>query len=290
MIERLQLACPEFQASSILARTGKCLLIRGTLAGQLAVAKYLVEPDAYWSTRFVKEIRWYRLFMQHTPPVAIPRLLFADEMLALSVLEFLEGQPLGRTRYATQALPPGQIETLLTELSRLHSWRVPPAQSLSALVADYRDKFQSYAVRGSLSADDSSNLTQLLGRDQWAPEFNHGDLLPSNCLALGSGLALIDWEFAGYYLPGYDLALLWALLQADSVARRCIIELVRRRGTAAERAFVINQMRVIAREISIHQKETGGASHEERIRWLEVDRDAVRASMQAHLAANMGQY
>jgi hypothetical protein len=49
-------------------------------------------------------------------------------------------------------------------------------------------------------------------------------------------------------------------------------------------------MRVIAREISIHQKETGGASHEERIRWLEVDRDAVRASMQAHLAANMGQY
>jgi aminoglycoside phosphotransferase (APT) family kinase protein len=285
VIERLHIACPEFQVSSILARTGKCLLIRGTLAGQLAVAKYLVEPDAYWSTRFVNEIRWYRLFMQHTPPVAIPRLLFADEMLALSVLEFLEGQPLGRTRYAAQPLPPGQIETLLAELSRLHSWRVPQAPSLSELVADYHEKVQGYADRGFLSADDCSNLAHLLGRDQSVPEFNHGDLLPSNCLALASRLALIDWEFAGYYLPGFDLALLWTLLHADSAARRRIIEVVQQRGAAAERAFLINQMRVIAREINIHQKAHGAIPYDPRIRGLEADRDAVRMRMRAHVAA-----
>jgi aminoglycoside phosphotransferase (APT) family kinase protein len=288
VIERLQLACPEFQASSILARTGKCLLIRGTLAGIAAVAKCLVEPDAYWSTHFAKEIRWYRLFTQHTPPVAIPRLLFADEALGLSVLEFLEGQPLCRTRYATQPLPPRQIDTLVTELSRLHSWRVPQLPSSSELVADYREKFRSYADRGFLSAADCSDLMQLLGRDQSDPEFNHGDLLLSNCLALGAGLALIDWEFAGYYLPGYDLALLWTLLQADSAARRCIIETVRRRGAAAERAFFINQMRVIVREIRIHQKEAGVAIHDDRVRRLLADCDAVRASIRTHLVDYRG--
>jgi aminoglycoside phosphotransferase (APT) family kinase protein len=260
------------------------------LADHAAVAKCLIDPDPYWSARFVAEIRWYRLFEQHAPPVAVPRLLFADEALALSVVEFLEGQPLVRTRYPAQPLPPRQIETLLAELSRLHSWRVPQAPSLGELVADYREKFQSYAARGFLTVDDCSNLSLLLDRERWTPEFNHGDLLLSNCLALGSGLALIDWEFAGYYFPGYDLALLWTLLQADSAARRCIIEVVQQRGAAAERAFVINRMRVIAREINIHQKETGGTTHDQQIRWLEADRDAVRASMQAHLAANMGQY
>jgi hypothetical protein len=184
-LERLQEACPQFSASSVLARTGKCLLVRGILAGQAAIAKCLVDPNPYWQARFVEEIGWYRFFEQQAPPVITPRLLFAEQALAISVLEFLEGQPLGQTRYVAQPLPPHEVDTLLAQLRRLHSWRAPQTRSLSEIVASYREKFQSYASRGFLSVDDCFNLGLLLKRDRSAPEFNHGDLLPSNCLALG---------------------------------------------------------------------------------------------------------
>ena len=283
--ERLKSVCPEFEANVFLARTGKCLLIRGILAGLPAVAKCLVEPDPYWSARFLEEIRWYRLFERRPPPVVVPRLLFADEARAISILELLHGQPLNNNRYVAQPLPLSQVETLLAQLARLHSWHVPQAQSTSEVVAEYHEKFQGYAERGLLNANDCSVLATLLEREESTPEFNHGDVLPSNCLALGSGLALIDWEFAGYYLPGYDLALLWTLLRADSAARRRIEAVVQQQGLAAERTFVINQMRVIAREINIHRKQIGGATHDQRISWLETDRDTVRVLMQAYATA-----
>jgi Phosphotransferase enzyme family len=282
--EHVGRVCAAFRANSLLARTGKCLIITGTLAGRAAIAKCLFDPDPYWRARFVAEIGWYRVFEQHVPPVAVPRLLFADETQFVSILELLDGAPLSRARYVSQPQPPDRIAALLAELARLHGWSRPHPPAWSEIAAGYREKFQRYASRGLLSADDCSNLDILLGRARSAPEFNHGDMLLSNCLALGSQLALIDWEFAGYYLPGYDLALLWTLLQADDHARHRIVEAVQQRGAAAQSAFVVNQMRVLAREIKIHQKEGRGTDDAARLRWLEADRDAVRVFIQTHLA------
>ena len=143
-IERLRLICPEFVIGNVLARTGKCLLIRGALADQVAVAKLLDEPDPYWQARFVREIRWYRFFERHAPPVLVPRLLFANEALAINVLEFLEGQPLDQTRYPTPPLPPSQIEALLDQLARLHNWHMPATPALADIVA------VNFAFLGSL--------------------------------------------------------------------------------------------------------------------------------------------
>ena len=183
-LEQLQMVCPEFlanSANSFLARTGKCLLVRGSLAGQAAIAKCLVDPNPYWQERFAEEIGWYRFFEQQPPPVIIPRLLFADQALSISILEFLEGQPLDQSRYVAQPLPPQQVEALLAQLARLHSWRAPQTRSLSEIVAGYREKFQSYMGSGFLSAVDCLHLDRLLERERSAPEFNHGDPLPSNC-------------------------------------------------------------------------------------------------------------
>jgi hypothetical protein len=282
-LERLRLVCPAFRPGGLLAQTGKCVLLAGSLDGQAAVAKCLLDPDPYWRARFAAEISWYRVFEQHPPPVRVPRLLFADAAQALSVLQALDGEPLGRARYAARPLPPDRAVALLAELERLHSWRPAQPPSSSQIAADYREKFQGYLARGVIGADDYASLDRLLDMPGPAPEFSHGDMLLSNCLALDSGLALIDWEFAGYYLPGYDLALLWALLHADELARRQIIETARRHGLAAERAFLVNQMRVLAREIKIHRKE-GHSSGDERLGRLEADRDAVRVRLQAHLA------
>ncbi|MEP3048334.1 MAG: choline/ethanolamine kinase family protein [Roseibium sp.] len=40
---------------------------------------------------------------------------------------------------------------------------------------------------------------------------SHGDLSPGNCLAVGSGIWLIDWEYSGMSLPAWDLA--YAILE-----------------------------------------------------------------------------
>ena len=41
-------------------------------------------------------------------------------------------------------------------------------------------------------------------------EFSHGDITAGNVLRDGEGnLAVIDWEWAGLYPVGYDLAFLW---------------------------------------------------------------------------------
>lgn len=40
---------------------------------------------------------------------------------------------------------------------------------------------------------------------------SHGDLSPGNCLSVGSGIWLIDWEYSGMSLPAWDLA--YAILE-----------------------------------------------------------------------------
>ncbi len=61
-------------------------------------------------------------------------------------------------------------------------------------------------------------------------QFCHGDALLSNILLSPTGPVLVDWEHAGWYLPGYDLATLWAVLGDAPVARRQISQLAQARG------------------------------------------------------------
>jgi hypothetical protein len=60
---------------------------------------------------------------------------------------------------------------------------------------------------------------------------------------------LVDWEHAGWYLPGYDLATLWTVLGDDPAARRQISQLAQAAGPAARDAFLVNLMLVLTREI-----------------------------------------
>lgn len=98
-----------------------------------------------------------------------------------------------------------------------------------------------------------------------------------------SGPVLLDWEQAGWYLPGYDLAVLWSVLSGDTAARRQISQLAQVGGTVARDAFLVNLVLVLMRELRIY--DVPGAGEEQRlmIRRLYDDaalaRRAVRAAV-----------
>lgn len=84
-------------------------------------------------------------------------------------------------------------------------------------------------------------------------QFCHGDALLSNILLSPAGPVLVDWEHAGWYLPGYDLATLWAVLGDAPLARRQISQLAQQAGPASRDAFLVNLMIVLTREIRTYE-------------------------------------
>ena len=68
-----------------------------------------------------------------------------------------------------------------------------------------------------------------------------------------AGPAIVDWEHAGWYLPGYDLATLWSVLGDAPIARRQISQLAQAQGPSARDSFLVNLMLVLTREIRTYE-------------------------------------
>jgi len=121
---------------------------------------------------------------------------------------------------------------------------------------------------------------------QAGPErcFAHGDVLPGN-IRLPAGpatpgqVALLDWEFAGYYLPGLDLALLWVLLGAAPPARDLIDARIADAGPATRAAFTVNVAMVLTREIRVHREADPGPWRDQRLTALSRDWSELRANV-----------
>jgi hypothetical protein len=73
---------------------------------------------------------------------------------------------------------------------------------------------------------------------------------------------LVDWEHAGWYLPGYDLATLWAVMGDAPAVRRQISQLAQAAGPAARDAFLVNLMLVLTREIRTYETAVQRAMRE----------------------------
>jgi hypothetical protein len=139
-------------------------------------------------------------------------------------------------------------------LNALHRWRPRQNVAASGIVEEYASRLQRYLASGALALD-PSQMAQILDSLHGANrkfEFNHGDLLLSNCMLNRGCMTLIDWEFSGYYLPGYDLALLWLLLANDQGARTQVEQQVINRAPDYRQSFAINRFLLIGRETRIH--------------------------------------
>lgn len=250
--------CPEFNPVQVLRRSGRSVLLVGTTGRTTAVAKCLLDHSPAWTERFRHEIASYRAFVRHRPPVRAPRLIAADPDHCALVIERMPGRVAALTRHPTEAPPRADLRAVLGAVKRVNDWQ-PPADVFETPL-DYSSRISRYHALGLLTDRDLDDLQKLLhgfaqatGGRQSRRQFCHGDALLSNILLSPAGPVLVDWEHAGWYLPGYDLATLWAVLGDAPAARREISKLAQASGTAARDAFLVNLMLVLTREIRTYE-------------------------------------
>ncbi|MFJ2902171.1 aminoglycoside phosphotransferase family protein [Streptomyces sp. NPDC087212] len=249
--------CPEFAPVQVLRRSGRSVLLVGTTGRTTAVAKCLLDHSPVWAERVQHEIAAYRSFVRHRPPVRVPRLIAADPDNCTLVIERMPGRVAALQRHPVEAPPRADIRAALGAICRLNTWR-PPAGTFGAPL-DYAARIARYHELGLLTDRDLGDLQKLLhgiahaaGR-QGMGQFCHGDALLSNMLLSPAGSVLVDWEHAGWYLPGYDLATLWAVLGDAPGARRQISQLAQDGGPARRDAFLVNLMLILTREIRTYE-------------------------------------
>ncbi|MFJ4900935.1 aminoglycoside phosphotransferase family protein [Streptomyces sp. NPDC088727] len=249
--------CPEFNPVQVLRRSGRSVLLVGSTGRATAVAKCLLDHSPAWSERFRHEIAAYRAFVRHRPPVRVPRLIAADPENCTLVIERMPGRVAALTRHPSEAPPRADLRAVLGAVSRVNAWRPPPGLFEAPL--DYAARINRYHELGLFTDRDLGDLQKLLhglahaGGRQGMGQFCHGDALLSNILLSPTGPVLVDWEHAGWYLPGYDLATLWTVLGDAPVARRQISQLAQVAGPAARDAFLVNLMLVLTREIRTYE-------------------------------------
>ncbi|WP_031081333.1 MULTISPECIES: aminoglycoside phosphotransferase family protein [unclassified Streptomyces] len=258
--------CPEFSPVQVLRRSGRSVLLVGTTGRSTAVAKCLVDHSPAWAERSRHEIGAYRSFVRHRPPVRVPRLIAADPDNGTLVIERMPGRVAALQRHPLEAPPRADIRAAIGAVCRLNAWR-PPAGTFDAPL-DYAARISRYHELGLLTDRDLGDLQKLLhgiahaGGRQGLGQFCHGDALLSNVLMSPAGPVLVDWEHAGWYLPGYDLATLWAVLGDAPEARRQISQIAQATGTAARDAFLVNLMLVLTREIRTYETAVQRSMHD----------------------------
>jgi hypothetical protein len=150
-------------------------------------------------------------------------------------------------------------------------------------VFGYRDRIVRYHATGYFTEDDRHALERLLARCGKPWQLNHGDPLPGNMIRLRSGeWALLDLEFTGLFLPGFDLAMLGVLLAGTPGAAELLEDVACRRGH--EDAYLVNLAVVLSRERRIHRTLPRG--HPLRVARLPaIDAAWARASQRLCQAA-----
>ncbi|MFF9348773.1 phosphotransferase [Streptomyces sp. NPDC014734] len=266
VIASVQRICPEFNPVQVLRRSGRSVLLVGSTGRTTAVAKCLLDHSPAWSERFRHEIAAYRAFVRHRPPVRAPRLIAADPENCVLVIERMPGRVAALTRHPSEAPPRADVRTVLGAVARVNAWR--PAPGLFDAPLDYASRIARYHELGLFTDRDLGDLQKLLhglaqtGGRPTTWQFCHGDALLSNILLSPTGPVLVDWEHAGWYLPGFDLATLWAVLGDAPAARRQISQLAQAAGPASRDAFLVNLMLVLTREIRTYETAVQRAMRE----------------------------
>jgi hypothetical protein len=251
-VAAVQRICPEFSPAQLLRRGGRTALLIGTSGRAPAVAKCLLDQSPAWTERFRQEIAAYRTFVRHRPPVRVPRLIAADPESCVLVMERMPGRVVAPQRHPLQMPTRADVRAALSAYSRINMWR-PPAGAFDAPL-DYPARIGRYHELGLLTDRDTGDLHKLLhGLAHAQGQFCHGDALLSNVLLSPAGPSLVDWEHAGWYLPGYDLAVLWSVLGDDPASRRQISQQAQAQGPDARDAFLVNLMLVLTREIRTYE-------------------------------------
>jgi aminoglycoside phosphotransferase (APT) family kinase protein len=279
----LRAQCPGLRVDQMLRHDGKSMLAAGYVGEQPVVIKMSAGTDPLWRLRQRHEIGVYLIFAEHPPPVRVPRLIHTDGE-SVVVTERLEGTPLDTGRYPERPLTEQEVRATTELVRALHRWQ--PLPSGFGPVFTYHDRIARYHAAGYLSDTDWRALDRLLARCGRPSQLNHGDPLPGNILSTTGGeWALLDWEFTGLFLPGFDLAMLQILLARAPAATGHIEAIVAETGHID--AYLVNLAVVLSRERHIHHELH--EDHPLRIARLPALETAwLRARDRIHAAASRG--
>ena len=163
-------------------------------------------------------MRVNRLLRSARPPVSTPRLVAHDVSAQSLTFEALPGAPLG-PKYP-QELTIAEIDAILALARDLEPYN-PRRRWLRRFNAERR--LEMARTAGLLDNRETPALVQLARKRHRKLRFAHGDVTARNVLAHEGNVALIDWEWAGLYPPGYDAAFLWFSL-GEVEGRRAHVE------------------------------------------------------------------
>ncbi len=268
--------CPTLRVDALLHRTDKTAVLAGVLDGAPVVAKFLLDRGEFWRAKFAAEVRTYEVFAAAPPPVPVPRLCAADPAAGVLVATRLPGAPVATDRYPGP-LPDTAVDVLVGAASAVSTWR-PPAGALAA-VWDYPQRFTRYRDRHGLFDDADHTALTAAAAAAGPLEPAHGDLLPGNVLHADTTLSgVLDWEFAGLYLPGADLALLWVLLAATPAAR-ARIEAAAGTTMPSRAGFWVNVATLVARERRTHGELPPGPLRDTRLAGLAATWNTARTRL-----------
>ncbi|MFG3702750.1 phosphotransferase [Micromonospora sp. NPDC047620] len=229
----------------VVHRTDKVVVATGRHDGRPVIVKLLTTGDPYWVGRRHHELRVYELFADQPPPVGVPQVLWVDDRL--TVLTQLSGQRLHDHRHLTGDISASTAGLVLDTLDTFASWT--PTPGLPEPV-DYHGRIDAEHVATLIDDDDRPALHNLVQRLGPVRVTAHGDPLPANVLLDGEHCGLVDFEHAGRYLPGYDLALLRIVGAASPTLNAAVTDRVHRGGFTV--AFAVNVVLLACRELRIH--------------------------------------
>ncbi len=257
--------CPEFSPVQVLRETRTTLSLVGMTGRRAAVAKCLLDPEGSRADRLRQEIAAYRGFVRHRPGVRVPGLIAADTHSCTLVVDFVPGRTAAARRHPAAPPSAGDLRATLGALRRLNAWRPPPGMFPEAV--SYPTQLSRYHARGLLTDRDVSDLQTLLhglrarGRQGTPRQFCHGGSPLTSVVLSPAGPVLVGWDAAGWYLPGHDLATLWAVVGDAPLSRRQISQLAQAEGPQGRDAFLVNLMLVLTREIRACEAAVQRAMH-----------------------------
>jgi hypothetical protein len=183
--------------------------------------------------RFRNELRINRLLNAQRPPVQTPPLVASGVQHRRLTFVALPGQPLG-PKYPLQLATP-DVDAMIDIAHRLRAFS-PHRRWLRRFNSVGRLGLARRA--GLLTHAQTVQLVGIPGRVHSRLRFGHGDLTARNVLGCPDGPALIDWEWAGLYPDGYELAFLWFSLVDVEHGRARVEEHL----DTDERAFLLSAL------------------------------------------------
>jgi Phosphotransferase enzyme family len=180
-----------------------------------------------WSRHFAYELRVNQLLTRHRPPVPTPRLLGHDRKTLTLEFEAIDGHRLG-PKFPLD-LSVKDLEGLIALATALRSYRHRPRWLRTLPI---RSRLRRAARTGLLTACEYRALQERTAQTEIRWVFAHADINPSNVVVARDGLFVLDWEWAGLYPEGYDLAFLWFVLIDLPDARSVVESRIRTEPTA----------------------------------------------------------